>query len=277
MASGSSGNCYYLGSDEGGLLIDAGIPARTISKVLKTIGVSLDSEHIKGVIVTHEHADHVRTVGVLASMYHIPIYASTPVHNSIQASRFIHEDVGASRRDIALGQQIALAGFEIMSFSVPHDSVCNFGYHICRGEFAMTLATDVGHVTPEIRKYASAARYLVIEANYDAEMLRSGSYPDFLKERVASKEGHLCNNETAALLAEIYTPRLEHIWLCHLSKDNNHPDLCWKTVENKLYYDKGIRVGRTDEQGRVHALSSKDVILDVLSRSKPSTLYLLKE
>lgn len=277
LASGSSGNCYYLGHEDGGILIDAGIPVRSISKALKPLDISLDSGHIKGVIVTHEHADHVRTVGVLGSVYHIPIYASVPVHNSIQSSRFISEDLGASRRNIELGQHLSLAGLDITSFLVPHDSVLNFGYYIRCGEFSFTLATDIGHVTSEIKHYAGLAKYLVVEANYDPEMLRSGPYPSFLKERVASPEGHLSNTEAADLIAEVYTPHMQHIWLCHLSKDNNHPDLCWKTVENKLYYDKGVRVGRSDDAGTLFAYGTKDVIIDVLSRVKPTAVYHLEQ
>ncbi len=272
LASGSSGNCYYLGSEEGGLLIDAGIPTRNISSALRGIGISLSDGHIKGVIVTHEHADHVRSVGVLGSVYHLPIYASTPVHNKITSSRFISEELGASRRSLELGQHLALAGFDITSFLVPHDSVLNYGYHIRRGDFSFTLATDIGHITPEIKRYASRAKYLVIEANYDPEMLRSGPYPPFLKERVASPEGHLSNTEVADLLAEIYTPELRHVWLCHLSKENNHPDLCWKTIEGKLYYEKGLRIGRSEEGS---TSTSKDFVLDVLSRTNPSPLHQL--
>ncbi len=273
LASGSSGNCYYLGTDEAGILIDAGIPTRTISKALRSIGVGLDTGHIQGVLVTHEHADHVRTIGILGSVYNLPIYASVPVHNRIVSSRFINEDIGASRRNLELGQRLELAGFDITSFLVPHDSVLNFGYHIRLGDFALTLATDIGHITPEIKRYAAMSNHLIIEANYDAEMLKAGVYPAFLKERVAGPEGHLSNAETANLISEIYSPELRHVWLCHLSKDNNHPDLCWKTIEGKLYYDKGVRVGRTDETGHVPHLESKDIVIDVLSRTKPSPLY----
>lgn len=273
LASGSSGNCYYLGTDETGILIDAGIPVRTIAKGLRGLGITLESGHIRGVLVTHEHADHVRTVGVLGGVYHIPIYASRQVHDRIASSRFITEDIGASRRTIELGQHLELGGFDVTNFLVPHDSVLNFGYHFRRGDFAMTLATDVGHITPDIRRFAAAATHLVIEANYDAEMLRGGVYPDFLKERVAGPEGHLSNNETADLLTEIYAPHLRHVWLCHLSKDNNHPDLCWKTIESRLYYEKGVRVGRTDESGHVPSPESKDIVIDVLSRTRTSPVY----
>lgn len=275
FSSGSSGNCYYLESADGALLIDAGIPVRSINKELKALGTSLESGHIKGIIVTHEHADHIRSVGVLGAVYNIPVYASVPVHNSIATSRFVSEDIGASRRYLQLGEHFMLAGFEIQSFLVPHDSIQNYGYHLRRGEFSFTLATDVGHITSDIRKYAAESKYLVIEANYDHEMLTSGTYPAFLKERVASPSGHLCNSDTAQLLADIYTPQLRHVWLCHLSKDNNHPELCWKTIEARLY-SLGLRVGRSDEQ---HAgkLSGKDLTLDVLPRTKATPVFLLEE
>ncbi len=275
FSSGSSGNCYYLESEEGALLIDVGIATRSLTKELKNLGVSLDSGKIKGVLITHEHADHIRSVGAVGGTYHIPIYASVPVHNSIATSRFVTENIAASRRNIELGEHFALAGFEVQSFLVPHDSVQNYGYHIRRGDFSLTLATDVGHITSDIERFAAQAKYLVIEANYDHEMLMNGSYPAFLKERVASYFGHLCNKDTASLLGRIYSPLLKHVWLCHLSKDNNHPELCWKTIEGYLY-ELGLRVGRTEE-GQTPNYSSKDLILDVLPRTKATQIYYLEE
>lgn len=275
LSSGSSGNCYYLESSDGAILIDVGIPTRNINKELKQLGASLDSGHIKGVLITHEHADHIRSVGAVGGGYNIPIYASVPVHNSIATSRFVTEDIGASRRNIQLGEIFDVAGFEIRSFLVPHDSVQNYGYYITRGNFSMTLATDVGHITSDLRKYASMSKYLIIEANYDHEMLMNGNYPSFLKERVASHLGHLCNSDTAKFLSDIYSPLLKHIWLCHLSKDNNHPELCWKTIEVKLY-QMGLRVGRSDDIHSSHQ-SSKDLILDVLPRTKATQIFYLDE
>lgn len=262
LASGSSGNCYYLGHDEAGILIDAGIASRNIVKTLKAEGIRLDDGHIKGVLITHEHADHVRSVGVLGAQYHIPIYASRPVHNRIASNRYIAEDLGTSRRDIELGQHLCLASFDIQSFLVPHDSVQNFGYRIqCEG-FSFAIVTDIGHITPEIKHNIEGVQHLVVEANYDTDMLKHGPYPDFLKERVSGEQGHLSNAETAELLCQIYHSGLENIWLCHLSKDNNHPDLCWKSIENRLFAE-GIRVG-------------KDVNLTALRRTTPSPMYILQ-
>ena len=136
------------------------------------------------------------------------------------------------------------------------------GYHITKGDFRFTLATDVGHVTDDIADYISRADHVVLEANYDPEMLRSGSYPEFLKGRVASPQGHLSNDEAAELLARVYHTGMKNVWLCHLSKDNNHPDLCWKTVEQRLFAE-GIRVG-------------KDLSLTALKRTTASPMYLLE-
>ena len=183
------------------------------------------------------------------------------MHDSIAHSRFVQDPIGASRRDIAIREPFTLAGFTIEAFPVPHDSAENVGYHITKGDFKFTLATDVGHVTDIIEDYVGRADHVVLEANYDREMLRSGSYPEFLKGRVSSPLGHLSNDEAAELLSRVYHPGMKNVWLCHLSKDNNHPDLCWKTVEQRLF-SEGIRVG-------------KDLALTALRRTTASPMYLL--
>ena len=173
LSSGSSGNCYYLGDEAGGFLIDAGIPIRTITKTLKSEGIPLDGGTIHGVIVTHDHADHIRTVGIIGGVYHLPVYATRLVHDSIAHSRFVQDPIGASRRDIKIHEPFTVAGFTIEPFPVPHDSAENVGYHITKGDFRFTLATDVGHVTDDIAHYIGRADHVVLEANYDTEMLRT--------------------------------------------------------------------------------------------------------
>ena len=247
LSSGSSGNCYYIGDEAGGFLIDAGIPIRTITKTLKAEGIPLDGGAIHGVI---------------GGVYHLPVYATRLVHDSIANSRFVQDPIGPSRREIKIYEPFTVAGFTIEPFPVPHDSAENVGYHITKGDFRFTLATDVGHVTDDIADYIGRADHVVLEANYDPEMLRSGSYPEFLKGRVASPQGHLSNDEAAELLARVYHTGMKNVWLCHLSKDNNHPDLCWKTVEQRLFAE-GIRVG-------------KDLSLTALKRTTASPMYLLE-
>jgi len=257
LASGSSGNCYYLGTSEYGILIDAGIGIRTIKKVLKERNINFN--HIIAVLITHDHADHIKTVGCLGEKYNIPVYTTEAVHNGIAKSRYVEEILGTSRKIIEKETPFQIRDFMITAFEVPHDSTDNVGYHITFENHTFTFATDVGHITDTVSKYMSMANHLIIEANYDEEMLKFGTYPHFLKERVASPTGHLSNSEAAEFLATHYHTGLKNIWLCHLSRDNNHPELAYKTIDIRLFRE-GIRVG-------------KDVTLTTLKRSTPSDLY----
>ena len=260
LASGSSGNCYYLGTSDYGILIDAGIGIRTIKKVLKD--KSIDFSMIMGILVTHDHADHIKSVGYLGEQLFIPIYSTEKVHRGIDKSRYVEEKLIHSRRIIEKDVPFSIRDFTVTAFEVPHDSSDNVGYSIEYGEHMFVIITDVGHITDTIVKYVSKANSLVIEANYDEEMLQSGFYPPFLKERVAGPNGHLGNHETAEFLAKNYRPQLKNIWLCHLSKDNNHPELARKTITSHLR-SFGILVG-------------KDVHLDILRRRIPSEIFELK-
>jgi phosphoribosyl 1,2-cyclic phosphodiesterase len=260
LASGSSGNCYYLGVSGYGILIDAGIGVRAIRKILKEKG--LDFEKIAAVLVTHDHADHIKALGCLGEKYHIPIYATGKVHEGIDRSRYVEDTLLQSRRTIEKGQPFTIRDFRVEAFEVPHDSSDSVGYLIEYGNCRFTLATDVGYISDTVSDYLCRANHLVLEANYDEEMLWTGNYPDFLKERVASTTGHLSNHEAADFLATHYRPHMKNIWLCHLSRENNHPELACKTVDLRMAQE-GIRVGR-------------DVTLTVLRRMMPSEVFVLE-
>lgn len=257
LASGSSGNCYYLGTPEYGMLIDAGIGIRTIRKVLKD--KAIDFSKIIAILITHDHADHIKTVGCLGEKFCIPVYTTQDVHRGIDKSRYVEETLNASRKIIEKEIPFTIRDFQITAFEVPHDSTDNVGYFIEYGNHKFTFATDVGHITDTVSKYMSMANHLIIEANYDEEMLMFGSYPTFLKERVASPTGHLSNREAAEFLASHYHSYLKDIWLCHLSRDNNHPELAYKTIDIRLFQE-GVRVG-------------KDVNLVALKRTTPSDIF----
>jgi phosphoribosyl 1,2-cyclic phosphodiesterase len=257
LASGSSGNCYYIGTPSFGVLVDAGVGVRQMKKILKERGIEF--EKILAVLVTHDHADHIKSVGFLGETLHVPIYSTELVHAGIRKSRYVEEILKESRRVVEKESPFWIRDFKITAFEVPHDSSDNVGYSIEYGDRVFVIVTDVGHVTDTIRSYVCKANHLVIEANYDEEMLKSGTYPAFLKERVASLSGHLSNRDAAEFLAQNYTPKLKDIWLCHLSRDNNHPELAYKTVDLRLFKE-GIRVG-------------KDVSLVALKRMTPSEMY----
>lgn len=258
LASGSSGNCYYLSTDTYGILIDAGIGIRSIKKCLKEINVPLES--ILAVFITHDHADHIKCSGCLGEKYHIPVYSTEQIHVGMNKSYCMTEKLSpASQRFIKKEESIQLKDFRITAFEVPHDGTDNIGYCIEIGGKVFSFLTDLGEITPTASKYICRANYLILEANYDEDMLRMGTYPEYLKERIRSASGHLSNQATARFLAENYNRELKHVWLCHLSKDNNHPELAYKTVELALK-EKGIFIG-------------KDLELTALKRTTPSTLY----
>ncbi len=257
LASGSSGNCYYIGTESYGILIDAGIAARTIKKILKESGIGMDT--IIGVFVTHDHADHIKGVGGLGEKLNIPVYSTALVHAGINKSYCMTEKLHSSVRYLEKKQPMQLRDFRIESFEVPHDGTDNVGYCIEIGDKTFSFLTDLGEVTPVAGEYICKANYLILEANYDEDMLRRGNYPQYLKERIISRTGHMSNTATAEFLAENISEKLKYIWLCHLSKDNNHPELAYKTVEFRLR-DKGIVVG-------------KDVQLCALKRNTPSEIY----
>ncbi len=257
LASGSSGNCYYLGTETYGILIDAGIAVRTIKKGLKEHGIMMDT--IRAVFITHDHADHIKAVGGLGEKLHIPIYTTHRIHEGINRNYCVTEKLHTSVRYLEKSHPMQLEDFRIESFEVPHDGIDNVGYYIEIDGKAFAFLTDLGEITPIAAQYICKANYLILEANYDEEMLRMGTYSDYLKERIASSTGHMSNADTAKFLADHFTDQLRYIWLCHLSKDNNHPELAYKTVEWKLK-EKGIVVG-------------KNVQLCALKRTTPSELY----
>ncbi|MDR1633209.1 MAG: MBL fold metallo-hydrolase [Dysgonamonadaceae bacterium] len=260
LASGSSGNCYYLGTDEYGILMDAGIGIRSIKKTLKENNIEL--EQIMAVFITHDHADHIKSVGSLGEKYGIPIYATQKVHVGLENSKYIDERLSLSRRIIEKEESVCIKDFKITAFEIPHDASDCVGYLVDYNHHKWVLATDVGHIDNTVGGYIRMANHLVVEANYDREMLRSGNYPGYLKKRISDGNGHLCNSETAEFLAANFDLHLKNIWLCHLSKENNHPDLAYKTVEMAMGA-YGIRIG-------------KDVHLNVLKRSAPSEVFLLE-
>ena len=262
LASGSSGNCYFLGTDTDGILIDAGIGIRTIKKTLKDYNIDMGT--IRAVFVTHDHAAHIKAVGHLGEKHNIPIYTTPEIHYGIRRSYCVTEKLTAPHIFyIEKEQPISIADFEVCCFEVPHDGTDNVGYCIRIFGKTFVFLTDLGHISEVVASYIARANYLVIEANYDREMLKTGPYPLHLKQRIESPNGHMCNRDTAEFLANHLHEGLKNIWLCHISKDNNHPELAFKTFE-MVFKEKNIQIG-------------KDVQLAVLKRTTPSNLYFFEE
>lgn len=258
FGSGSSGNCYYLFTENFGILIDAGVGVRALKKSFADFGLSM--ANIKSILITHDHADHVKCVGSLSNDLKVPVYATQLVHAGINKNYCVRQKVnGANIKYVEKQKPFELGDFIITPFGIPHDSSDNVGYMVENNGVTFCLMTDAGCVTDEMKSFISRANYLVIEANHDDEMLKSGPYPDHLKVRVASDNGHLSNKSCAVALAENATEKLKHVWLCHLSEENNHPELARKTVEMIL--------------GSYGIVTGKDFMLEVLKRKTPSLLY----
>ena len=237
LSSGSSGNCYYLGNGFHGILIDAGISATAIRKFLLKMGISMQS--IMGVLVTHNHSDHIRGLEVLTRRNHLPVFTTRKIWNSILSRQ---KDIsGDCIHEIRLQQPFHLSGFDIEVFPVHHDAPETIGLHIRAGDKKITLATDLGHICETAEPYLRSANFLVIESNYDEQMLVNGSYPHYLKTRIQSGSGHLGNHQTSAFLAEMLNDELSHICLAHLSKNNNTPEKALETLKQVLS-DKGIHL-----------------------------------
>lgn len=244
-----------------GLLIDAGINPRNLKRRAKQYGINLAL--VNHILITHDHADHIKAVGALSAELGVDVYATAKVHKGIQANYCTSKKIPTERqKQTEKNRPFALGSFSITPFAVPHDSLDNVGYIIEHGDTTFCLITDAGEVTDEMKPYITRADYLVIEANHDVEMIKNGHYPRHLQERILSKRGHLSNTSCATAIVDNMSERLKHVWLCHLSEENNHPELARKTVESTLR-SHGVVVG-------------KDIELDVLKRTFPTGPFKLE-
>lgn len=272
FGSGSSGNSCYVGTSNGGVIIDAGIRGDEIEAKIKANGI--DIKKIFGVVLTHDHSDHVKYAYTLVrNNRHMKVYCTNRVLNAILRRHDISKRIKDYHIPIFKEIPFKAGDLEITAFEVPHDGQDNMGFSISFGERNFVIATDMGEVWPRARHYMSLADYLMIESNYDLWMLRNGRYPEFLKARIQTIRGHMDNEATAAFLKEIYSSRLKHIFLCHLSKDNNTPEIALDKVRASLEA-AGVKVGSGME-----TLEDRqaDVQLTALPRYEASRLFVFRK
>ncbi len=271
FGSGSSGNSCYVGTRDAGVIIDAGVRADFIEQTLRERGMSMDN--VKALLLTHDHADHVRyAYTLLRGRNYMRLYCTNRVMNAILRHHNISKRIKDYHTAIYKEIPFNIDRFKLTAFDVPHDSTDSMGFFIETGSHRFAMATDLGQISPRADWYMRQANYIMIEANYDSDMLRLGRYPEYLKSRIRSMRGHLDNVDTAHFAANIYRPELKYIFLCHLSQDNNTPEKALEAVGGSLR-SLGLTVG---QGGEVATDINADIQLVALPRFNASRTYMLR-
>ncbi len=252
LFSGSSGNAAYIQSGEDRLLIDCGVSGKSIQDALSSIGV--ETRSLKGIFLTHSHRDHLCGAGVLPRRYHLPIYASQGTWSEILRDHLIGEIASENIRRFSLRDTTISAPFDSLAihpFPTPHSTSESVGYRISLEsvggkEKNLVVATDFGYITEEVRRNILKAEIILLESNYDMDMLLSGPYPPRLKKQIAGNYGHLCNYYAGKISVDLVKRGARQVYLGHISEVNNTPELAYSTTADWLM-EKGIHPKRDVE------------------------------
>ena len=256
LFSCSSGNAVYFATDRGALLVDCGMSGRQVLDALCAAG--LDPADLKALLITHEHSDHVKGVGVLSRRLSLPVYATAGTWQGMDGT--VGELAPHNRIVIRAGESFFLNDLEIAPFSIPHDAADPVGYRIFARDHSVAVATDLGYFSQDVRDAVTGADLVLLESNHDPDLLRQNPhYPQRLKTRILGKKGHLSNQSGAEAAVHLAKNGTRHLLLGHLSSENNTPDLAYRTAHAALT-DAGARVGC-------------DVTLHVAARYRASYLY----
>lgn len=250
FASGSSGNCAFLTHGETRVLIDAGISMRRIKNSLSVLGQSIPE--LDGIFITHDHSDHIKALKMLLKYYDITIYATD---QTAQGIIWQLPEAEGNINCLTPGETFTLGDMEALPFPTPHDAAGSVGYRFQAGDKSFGVATDLGFPSADVYNAVKGVDTVMLEANHDVDMLMSGPYPYYLRQRILSKHGHLSNYDCGRLAAALADSGTRQIILAHLSKENNTPELAH------------------DEVSR--ALEGKDVSLAVAPRSEMGEIYII--
>lgn len=268
FGSGSSGNCAYVGTPECGLLIDAGVDNNFVKAALAENGIDIDT--IRGILLTHDHADHVRySYAIVRHHRQMRLYATNRTLEGMLRRHNISRRIADYHAPLFKEHEYMFDDIKVIPFETSHDGTDNVGFAIFHGDTVFVVATDMGEVTERADHYIRTATALMIESNYDERMLATGRYPEYLKARIRSPKGHMDNAVTARYLASIYRPALSHIFLCHLSDDNNTPETATATALNALR-TIGVNPALSPD-----GISDTTVYILPLPRFKASDLFVL--
>lgn len=260
VASGSSGNCICLGSDQCHVMIDAGISGKRIEEGMNTYDYT--TSDMDGVLITHEHSDHIQGLGVVARKYGLPIYATKGTADAILQSSSVGKIDPSLFHVIEAGKTFFMGNLEIYPMSISHDAADPVAYLVSDGRHRVGVVTDLGYYDADIVSHMEGLDALLLEANHDIHMLQVGAYPYPLKQRILGERGHLSNETSGQLLGQILHDGMQHILLGHLSKENNYDELAYETVRLE------ISLGDNPYRGN-------DFPIEVAKRDRPSSLIRL--
>ncbi|MFQ3581285.1 MAG: MBL fold metallo-hydrolase [Chloracidobacterium sp.] len=222
LASGSAGNATLIASDRAAVLVDAGLSARALAQRMTDVG--FDPARLTAIVITHEHADHVGGLSVLARRLAVPVFIAPATRQQL---RFKEKDMAAIRWADPLTAEapITIGDLTLTPIAVPHDAAEPFVFTAQAGGVKLAVVTDLGYIPAHVAHHLTGCQALVLEANHDRDMLQAGNYPWELKQRIAGRLGHLSNDAMARFLREDFDGQAAHIILAHLSQQNNHPEL----------------------------------------------------
>ena len=280
FSSGSCGNLYLLALEEDGVvsdsvIIDAGVSLRSFKKELAAEHIPLSS--LKAILVTHDHMDHIRSLGSYCKYLGVPVWATRELLSAMTYQTYTLGYLGDVKRPLDEGQwnDIVPGVVRARYFVVPHDASQTVGYGILFAGLKFVIMTDIGSMTSEAMSFAAHADVVVVESNYDTAMLMDGPYPPELKLRIRGGSGHLSNDQCAEAVTRFYHRDLSHIFLCHLSENNNTPELAYKATSDAL-----VHIGLSPSYPNSTVFCSADgdsVIMQPLPRRSPSRLFTLRQ
>ena len=227
LFSSSSGNCSYIETESTKLLIDCGLSAKKIEESLNKLNSSLSQ--INAILITHEHSDHIKALKTICKKYNIPVYANKKTHYAISKNTEI-----SNKKYFLNDDAFDLGELKIKAFSIPHDAANPVAYNIANSNKKISIATDIGHIDKNLINNLTGSSFILLESNYDLELLKNSKYPYNLKQRIAGPFGHLSNDNTAELVDYLTTLNLNNVMFGHLSSENNTPEQAYQTTINKL-------------------------------------------
>lgn len=249
LYSGSSGNSLFVQTENTKLLIDSGVSSKKIETALSNLNV--DPTSIDGILITHEHSDHVKGLGTFAKKFNVPVFINNKTLDCMPEQR---EKLQQNKiNNFVVGENFEINDLKIKSFKIPHDAVNPCGFLISKDNKSIGIATDIGHMTTDILKELEPSDFILLESNYEPEILKCSPYPYTLKTRIAGPNGHLPNEEAGKTISCLLKNNLKQAMLGHLSKENNFPELAYKTVVEELISNN------YDENSLSLSVASRDV------------------